>query len=153
MLCSQLGIPSLTLTAEIPQDADFREMREHLSRMRTERQERQTTFDRLRQRLFPLLESLERCADGELETEVVWAADDCRLPLTTENLEAMERRLQKLEAEEAANKAEAERMRTRLGHLWARLEVSGGGGGGVFGGGGCVGEVVGWLVVQSLLVG
>ena len=90
----------------------------------TERQQRQATFDQLRQRLFPLLEALERCADGELETEVVWAADDCRLPLTEGNLDAMERRLQALQAEEAANKAEAERLRARLGQLWARLEVS-----------------------------
>ena len=92
--------------------------------MRSERQTRQNTFDKFRQRLFPLLESLERCADGELETEIVWAADDCRLPLTAENLEAMERRLDQLQAEEAENKAEADRLRTRLGQLWARLEVS-----------------------------
>ncbi|XP_043201275.1 protein regulator of cytokinesis 1-like isoform X1 [Amphibalanus amphitrite] len=123
VLCSQLGIPTLTLAAEVPQDADFREMREHLAHMRATRQERQATFERLRQRLFPLLEALERCADGELETQVVWEADDCRLPLTTDNLEAMERRLLALQAEEAANKAEAEKLRARLGQLWARLEV------------------------------
>ena len=99
-------------------------MREHLSRMRSERQTRQNTFDKFRQRLFPLLESLERCADGELESEIVWAVDDSRLPLTTENLEAMERRLAQLQAEEQGNMAEADKLRTRLGQLWARLEVS-----------------------------
>ena len=128
-LCAQLGMPALEIASEIPQEADFREMQEHLSRMRSERQTRQNTFDKFRQRLFPLLESLERGADGELETEIVWAVDDCRLPLTTDNLEAMERRLAQLQSEEEGNMAEAEKLRTRLGRLWARLEVSKGGAG------------------------
>ena len=121
-------MPALVISSDIPQESDFREMQEHLSRMRSERQTRQNTVDKFRQRLFPLLESLERCTDGELESaEIVWAADHCRLPLTTDNLEAMERRLAQLQAEEEGNKAEADRLRTRLGRLWVRLEVSKGG--------------------------
>ena len=122
-LCSQLEIPALGIASEVPQESDFREMREHLSRMRSALQTGQNTFDKFRQRLFPLLESLERCTDGELETEIVWTVDDCRLPLTTGNLEAMERRLAQLQAEEEGNKEEADKLRTRLGRLWARLEV------------------------------
>ena len=128
-LCAQLGMPALEISSEIPQESDFRKMQEHLSRMRSERQTRQNTFDKFRQRLFPLLESLERGAGEELETEIVWAADHCRLPLTAGNLEAMERRLAQLQAEEEGNMAEAEKLRTRLGQLWARLEVSKGGAG------------------------
>ncbi|XP_037094195.1 protein regulator of cytokinesis 1-like [Pollicipes pollicipes] len=82
-LCTQLEMPPLSLTAEIPQEADFREVREH---------------------------ALERSAEGELESQAVWAADG-EFPLSEANLASLEAWLQRLEAEEAANKTEAETLR------------------------------------------
>ncbi|XP_037094199.1 protein regulator of cytokinesis 1-like [Pollicipes pollicipes] len=121
-LCTQLEMPPLSLTAEIPQEADFREVREHVRMLEGERQRRAGALQALRQRMYPLLEALERSAEGELESQAVWAADG-EFPLSEANLASLEAWLQRLEAEEAANKTEAETLRARLGRLWARLEV------------------------------
>lgn len=115
-------MPPLTLSAPIPRDSDFREVREHISRLEAERGRRAAALVSLRQRLVLALEALEQSAQTELEMEVVWSPEQVRLG--ERRMAELEARVNELETEDSRNQQEGEKLMAKLKLLWNRLEVS-----------------------------
>ncbi|KAF4792583.1 Protein regulator of cytokinesis 1 [Turdus rufiventris] len=109
-------------TNSVPSLDDLDRYRRHVASLNTLKEQRQEEFVNNKHQIILLMEELDHTPDTSFERDVV-CEDEKVFCLSKDNIMALQKLLQQLEARRALNEAACTELRTRIIALWERLQI------------------------------
>ncbi|XP_062357104.1 protein regulator of cytokinesis 1 isoform X3 [Cinclus cinclus] len=122
-LCDILCTPLFSIdTSSVPSLEDLDRYRRHVASLNTLKEQRREEFVSNKRQIILLMEELDHTPDTSFERDVV-CEDEKVFCLSQDNIMALQKLLQQLEAQRALNEAVCTELRTRIVALWERLQI------------------------------
>ncbi|XP_032926150.1 protein regulator of cytokinesis 1 isoform X2 [Catharus ustulatus] len=109
-------------TNSVPSLEDLDRYRRHVASLNTLKEQRQEEFVSNKRQIILLMEELDHTPDTSFERDVV-CEDEKVFCLSKDNIMALQKLLQQLEAQRALNEAVCTELRARILALWERLQI------------------------------
>ncbi|NXD38205.1 PRC1 regulator, partial [Copsychus sechellarum] len=122
-LCDILCTPLFSIdTNSVPSLEDLDRYRRHVASLNSLKEQRQEEFVSNKRQIILLMEELDHTPDTSFERDVV-CEDEKVFCLSKDNIMALQKLLQQLEAQRALNEAVCTELRARIVALWERLQI------------------------------
>ncbi|NXM88725.1 PRC1 regulator, partial [Oenanthe oenanthe] len=122
-LCDILCTPLFSIdTNSVPSLEDLDRYRRHVASLNSLKEQRQEEFVSNKRQIILLMEELDHTPDTSFERDVV-CEDEKVFCLSEDNIMALQKLLQQLEAQRALNEAVCTELRARIVALWERLQI------------------------------